>query len=428
MTHSTFSQALFPSASGLMLALSFLVPGEAIALESTVPDKANQATEPKQIVLTDAPIQAVPAMSISELTVAQDSPQNDIQNADRFTQTGDFEISSGAIALTPLGTSITLAQVTDSSEDISEVPSEIPEDTSEKFEDTSTEVFVTETEETSKAAIGAIAQAVTEEASEPDSEERDWQFELTPFAFLPLNVSGTSTVEGVTSDINMDLGEVLDVLTFAASGRFEAWYRNRIGIVFEGYYSELGDNGEDVISGPRGLVTLTTEVDVRFEQAYFDLGMAYRMELDDGNDDDATTRAGIPDGYFDVIVGLRLQYLRQTADLTLDLSGPNQNRRFDAELGTDETWLEPLLSTRLGLQIAPDWGIGARFDISGFNFDGMSLSWRFLGGVDWRFAGDTSLRLGYSIISIDYTTGDGDDEFGLDQIQHGPYLGMTFRF
>jgi len=261
-----------------------------------------------------------------------------------------------------------------------------------------------------------------------DADERPWAFQFSPYAFVPVSVQGDSTVEGVTSDVDLGLDDILDLFVFAASGRFEAWYKNRFGLIFDGLYSELGAEGQDVLEGPLGLLAFDVEAEVNYEQAIFDFGLGYRTEIDNRNDDDRATQEGVPDGLFDIIAGVRVQYLKQTVDLDVEISGPNRTFDFDRDLGTDDTWVEPLLSARLRYNLSRKLGFTSRADISGFGIDGLSLTWRLLGGVDWVFAGDTSLGLGYSVFGIDYETGEGRDEFGIDQIQHGPYLAVTFRF
>jgi hypothetical protein len=269
-----------------------------------------------------------------------------------------------------------------------------------------------------------------DEADAPveDQEDRNWQFELTPYFFIPLNVEGTSTVDGITADLDLDLGDILDVLSFASSGRFEAWNRNRFGIIFEGNYLKLDANEERLLEGPQGLLSLNIEADVTYEQAYFDLALGYRTEIDDGNDEDRVTQAGLPDGIFDVIAGLRVQHLSQTIDLDFELAGPRRTLAFSRDLGDSETWVEPLLGVRLGYATSPRLSFATRFDISGFGIDGLSLTYRALAGLDWVFAGDTSLKAGYGLYGIEYETGEGRDEFGINQLQHGPYLAVTFRF
>jgi hypothetical protein len=261
-----------------------------------------------------------------------------------------------------------------------------------------------------------------------DQEERAWQFELTPYFFFPLNVQGTSTVDGITADLDLTLGDILDVLSFAAAGRFEAWNRNRFGIILEGDYLELNARDERLLEGPRGLLALNIEADVTYEQAYFDLAFGYRTEIDDGNDEDRATQAGLPDGTFDIIAGLRVQHLSQTIDLDFELSGPNRRFAFSRDLGGSETWVEPLLGARLVYNASPRLSFGSRVDVSGFSIDGLSLTFRLLAGLDWVFAGDTSLKAGYGFYGIEYETGEGRDEFGIEQLQHGPYLAVTFRF
>lgn len=261
-----------------------------------------------------------------------------------------------------------------------------------------------------------------------DQEERPWQFEFTPFVFLPLNVQGSSTVNGITADLDLDLGDLLDVLSFAASGRLEAWNRNRFGIIFEGDYLELNARDERLLEGPRGLLSLNIEADVTYEQAYFDLAFGYRTEIDDGNDEDRATQAGLPDGIFDIIAGLRVQHLSQTIDLDFELTDPSRRVAFSRDLGDSDTWVEPLLGARLSYTATPRLRFATMFDISGFGIDGLSLTFRALAGLDWVFAGDTSLKAGYGLYGFEYETGEGRDEFGTDQLQHGPYLAVTFRF
>ena len=43
------------------------------------------------------------------------------------------------------------------------------------------------------------------------------------YLFTPLRITGKSTVAGQSADLDLDLGDVLDVLDFAAAGQYEAW-------------------------------------------------------------------------------------------------------------------------------------------------------------------------------------------------------------
>lgn len=171
------------------------------------------------------------------------------------------------------------------------------------------------------------------------------------------------------------------------------------------------------------MLEFDVEADLTYQQAIFDLGVGYRTKI--GNKDNPQEK---PDAFFDIIAGLRVQYLKQSLDIDIETENPNDDLEFDTDLGQDETWVEPLLSARIFYNISNKVGLGSRFDISGFGIDELSLTWRVNTGIDWMFAKNTSFKAGYSVFGIDYETGEGEDEFGLDQLQHGPFIAFTFRF
>lgn len=50
------------------------------------------------------------------------------------------------------------------------------------------------------------------------------------------------------------------------------------------------------------------------------------------------------------------------------------------------------------------------------------------GGLDWMFSGNTSLLLAYRLSSLQYTTDVQGEEFELNLLMQGPYMGIVFRF
>lgn len=50
-----------------------------------------------------------------------------------------------------------------------------------------------------------------------------WHFKLQPYATIPINTYGTVSARGKTVSYHLTLGELLDTLRVAASGRFEGW-------------------------------------------------------------------------------------------------------------------------------------------------------------------------------------------------------------
>lgn len=79
-------------------------------------------------------------------------------------------------------------------------------------------------------------------------------------------------------------------------------------------------------------------------------------------------------------------------------------------------------------QLDERWTLGLRGDVSGFGEGGNDLSWLVLAGADWRFRENTSLKIGYQANGTDFSSERSDGDFVYDMTQHGPYLGLTFRF
>ncbi len=50
-----------------------------------------------------------------------------------------------------------------------------------------------------------------------------WTFEVGGYAFVPISVEGTSTVDGGSIGLDPGPNEISDLLEFALSGRLEGW-------------------------------------------------------------------------------------------------------------------------------------------------------------------------------------------------------------
>ncbi|WP_036484079.1 hypothetical protein [Myxosarcina sp. GI1] len=283
------------------------------------------------------------------------------------------------------------------------------------------ENFKLETESESKL--------VTQEATEPKT--RNWSFSFTPYFVVPLELSGDSSIAEVSADLDVGLGDIIGALDFALFGQFEAFYRDRLGFYFNGYYTNLSSDSFETASGS-GLSDLGISIEAKAEnqQAYFDLGFTYRFDLDD-NAPSLQIRRQKGDTFLDLTGGMRIQYLNQTIDL--DISGNDpllESLGIDREnrLGSDNTWVEPLLRTRFGYAFNEKLALFTAGEVSGFGIGDWSLSWRTSAGIDWIFAGDTSFIGGYTVSGFDYESGSGREQFGLDAIQHGPFFAFRFRF
>ncbi len=241
----------------------------------------------------------------------------------------------------------------------------------------------------------------------------EWRFTLTPYLFLPVSTTGTSVVADGEVDVDLDLSDVLELLNMAASVRGEAW-RGDLGLVLDAYYVNLG-GGSD-FTGPAGVGS--GRVDISIKQGWVDLLGAYRLYH--GSYDDTGRLAS-----FDIQAGVRYNNLRQEVDASFDL-GPGPGRQ--TTLGGTEVWWEPVIGARGAMQLNDRWTLGARADFGGFGAGGNDLAWKVLAGADYRPWENTSLKLGWQVYGIDFSTERSDGEFAYDVVQTGPYLGLTFGF
>lgn len=244
----------------------------------------------------------------------------------------------------------------------------------------------------------------------PDDE---WRFSAMPYAFLPVVTSGTSTVDGRSADVDMDLEDVFDVLDLALAGRFEAW-RGEFGLALDAYYTKISPEGS--ATGPGGNVTLG--VDVVTRQAIVDLVGAWRFH-------EGVYGAHDLRYAFDAQAGARFNSLEQSIDARFDLSG-RPGPQF--ALGGTETWWEPVIGLRGVVQIGERSTLTARADLSGFGVSGDDLQYRIIGTFDYRATERLWLNGGWMLYGIDYATDRPDGRFAYDIFQTGPFLGLTVVF
>lgn len=254
-------------------------------------------------------------------------------------------------------------------------------------------------------------------AAEGLKTESPWTVEAGIYAFIPVSVEGTSTVDGGAVDLDLGLDEIFDLFQFAISGRLEVWHNlerqdgSGAGFILDGQYVNLGLDDSDI--GPAG----GGDVDADIRQAMIDFLAAYRfpeLTLDE---------AGGQSVAFDIMAGGRYNFLRQQIDVSPGLPVP-----FTANLGGDEHWIEPVVGARINVFLSDAWSVILRGDAAGFGVGDNDLSLSFTGLVAWEAWEDVTLRLGYRVFDMDYSKGSGAQEFAYDVTQHGPFLGVSYRF
>jgi hypothetical protein len=241
-----------------------------------------------------------------------------------------------------------------------------------------------------RARAAALAAALILPPASAAAEDA-WRVTVTPYAFLPVSTTGTSTVAGRGADLDLELNDIVETLNFAASARVEAW---------------RGD--------------LTARVDVTSTQWWLSVMGGYRALS-------GPVGRGGHSYAVDLGAGIKINGIRQDIDARIgtDLAPGAGVQR---SLGGTETFVEPAVSLRATVQVAGDWTLGTRADLSGFGVAGDSLQWLVLAGAEWSVSGRTSLRLGWQVYGIDFATRRADGRFAYDVVQTGPYLGLSFGF
>lgn len=214
-------------------------------------------------------------------------------------------------------------------------------------------------------------------------EEREWTFETALYGYAA-GMQGDVTAKGISADLNVDFGEVLENLEFGAMGMFRTGYRH-------------GSLTTDVIY--MGLGASKGGFDADLDQWIVETAVGYRVR-----------------DYFEPLVGVRYN------NIAGELGGP----LGQADVGTQD-WVEPFLGANLFLPLWRDVGFRFRGDAGGFGA-GADLTWQAFPHLVWKMSERWSLQAGYRWVSTDYETGGGRDYFKYDVLSQGPQLGFTCGF
>lgn len=270
------------------------------------------------------------------------------------------------------------------------------------------------------------------ELEETESEKEEsgdrWIFKLQPYVTVPLSTYGNVTVRGRTVDYHLSLGETLDLLSFTASGRFEAWKGN-FGLFFDGYYVSLRGGG---IKQSNRLLQTSIESSLTFEQGIYDFGMTYHFgdTPTTENAQNEPSDQDFPLVWFEPIAGVRINAINSSVENTISFNNNFVNLptvKFNVSQG--RTWLEPMVGAKFGVQVSEPLTFWIRGDASGFGLAGETdLSWNILAGGDWKASKTTSFQFAYRFYEITYGNGSGNNAFEFNQSFNGPFLAVTFAF
>lgn len=234
------------------------------------------------------------------------------------------------------------------------------------------------------------------------------------YGFGPIRTTGSTTINGFTTDTDLSLGDSLSKLKWATSIR-GSLEKDRIGLLTDLSYVKLGQYWSK--TDQRGI--FTGQAEVRAAQGIYDLALRYRF----GNRESAI---GQP-GQFSVIpyAGIRI------IDAQLDVSAQiNQGGiiSLQKEGSFGRTWVQPLIGTQATVFLSPRLRAFARADIGGFNLSGSDdLSGNAQIGLGYAIGNSTDLNISWRYLGLDYNNGDTPDS-GFSSYQNGVEIGLKFFF
>lgn len=224
-------------------------------------------------------------------------------------------------------------------------------------------------------------------------EDNNWDFELAPLYLWAINIDGESGVRGQTAETDIKFGDIYDSLQGVFTVRLNALYRQKLGLVFDYNYLDLGNETQtDVVS-----------IETSFKAQILNLAGTYRF-LDERHT-------------LDGVAGIRYTDL----DLEVDFIGTGSG------LDKNKNWVDPIVGARYAYQMTDKWALRLYGDIGGFGVSS-NFTWQGLGLIDFHPWKHVAIVAGYRAIDTDYETGSGRDKFTYDVIVHGPVLGVDIRF
>jgi hypothetical protein len=137
-----------------------------------------------------------------------------------------------------------------------------------------------------------------------------------------------------------------------------------------------------------------------------------------------TRRGRTEDGHRRLVVSVDAQAGFRAAGMSLDVSGPS------GTTGADEWFILPLVAASMEVELwerfSLDLGLSAG-GMAGLG-DQESSSFDVVVGFEWRPLAAIGVRVGYRLVGLGLSTGDGQDQFEFEGTSAGLIFGVSARF
>jgi hypothetical protein len=249
------------------------------------------------------------------------------------------------------------------------------------------------------AMLGATPAAAQSPDTAPAPQDK-WVFRVAPYLWATA-MDGNARVGPVEADVDVPFSDILKDLSFGAMLAADV-QRGNIGIGVNALYARVSPDNE---VGPIEIDTTSDTVQLGVAPYYRILEWTYR-----------TTASGKPMRLvIEPEAGFRYTYLRAELEIR---RGPTVDK--------SESWVEPIVGSRFGLDLADHWTLVAEANVGGFGV-GSDFAWNVQGYLGYQFTVfgvPTTLAAGYRALHQDYD----HNNFKWDVTMHGPVLGTVMRF
>ncbi len=130
--------------------------------------------------------------------------------------------------------------------------------------------------------------------------------------------------------------------------------------------------------------------------------------------------------WLEVGVGARINDI--TSGVNINYNPPLGGSTRPGSAQISNTWVDPLIVTRLKTVIHDKWLLQLRADMGGFGI-GSQFAWQLQPDIFYRASKLLELGIGYRVISMNYNNNkSGSDYFLYDMEEYGPQIRIGFNF
>ena len=286
----------------------------------------------------------------------------------------------------------------------------------------------------SSTAMAADVAMPTKAPMTPPPAIQGWTFSLTPYVWAT-SLSGSTTVKGITTDIDAGFFDILDHTQFPKGlfqlAAFGEARNGRLGLFTDIAYMKLGlgaslnrSRGTDELGGSVG-----ASAGLTIKMLIAEAAAAYEIASWGGLTSPGSRTA------LDLYAGGRVWWQHADAEVTAsgtaNIVGLTRTGNGTLLASGDVSWIDPLVGMRLRHQFAPGWNLVVSGDVGGFGA-GSKSSWQALATLDYEFCRSKTViwsgMVGYKALQVDYSQGSGLTHYEYDMTMYGPVFGITARF